>query len=47
MNVLEPLFERQVLYHSYACRKGKASAWFLKLDNRKYFDSDFLFESLV
>ncbi|MDR2073737.1 MAG: reverse transcriptase/maturase family protein [Spirochaetaceae bacterium] len=23
MNILEPLFERQMIYHNYACRKGK------------------------
>ena len=23
MNILEPFFERQLIYHSYACRKGK------------------------
>jgi retron-type reverse transcriptase len=23
MNILEPLFERQMVYHSYACRKDK------------------------
>jgi retron-type reverse transcriptase len=23
MNVLEPLFERQMIYHSYACRRGR------------------------
>jgi transposase InsO family protein len=53
MNVLEPLFERQMVYHNYACRrdkgmhsavryafsKCKGTAWFLKLDIRKYFDS--------
>ncbi len=25
MNVLEPVFERQFIYHTYACRKGKGS----------------------
>ena len=25
MNVLEPLFERQFIFHTYACRKGKGS----------------------
>ena len=25
MNVLEPLFERQMIYHTYACRKGKGT----------------------
>jgi retron-type reverse transcriptase len=59
MNILEPLFERQMICHTYACRKGKgphaavlyafsrckalankgSSAYFLKLDVRKYFDS--------
>jgi retron-type reverse transcriptase len=53
MNILEPLFERQLIFHTYACRKNKgthaavrfafthckSSAWFLKLDIRKYFDS--------
>ena len=53
MNVLEPVFERQFIFHTYACRKGKGthaaaryafkcakkSAYFLKLDVRKYFDS--------
>lgn len=53
INVLEPVFERQFIYHTYACRKGKGthaaaryafkcaghSAYFLKLDVRKYFDS--------
>jgi hypothetical protein len=28
MNVLEPLFERQMIYHSYACRKGKGTCIF-------------------
>ena len=23
MNVLEPVFERQFIFHTYACRKGK------------------------
>lgn len=53
MNVLEPVFERQFIFHTYACRKGKGthaaaryafkcaknSAYFLKLDVKKYFDS--------
>lgn len=53
MNVLEPVFERQFVFHTYACRKGKgthaaaryafkcakSSAYFLKLDVKKYFDS--------
>ena len=53
MNVLEPVFERQFIFHTYACRKGKgthaaaryafkcakSSAYFLKLDVKKYFDS--------
>ena len=25
MNVLEPIFERQLVHHSYACRKGKGT----------------------
>lgn len=25
MNILEPLFERQLIHHSYACRKGKGT----------------------
>lgn len=25
MNVLEPVFERQFIYHTYACRKGKGT----------------------
>ena len=25
MNILEPVFERQFIYHTYACRKGKGS----------------------
>lgn len=25
MNVLEPIFERQFIFHTYACRKGKGS----------------------
>ncbi|MEA1910435.1 MAG: reverse transcriptase/maturase family protein [Spirochaetota bacterium] len=25
MNILEPLFERKFIYHSYACRKGKGT----------------------
>ena len=25
MNVLEPVFEKQFIYHTYACRKGKGS----------------------
>lgn len=25
MNVLEPIFERQMIYHTYACRKGKGT----------------------
>ena len=25
MNVLEPIFERQLIHHSYACRKGKGT----------------------
>ncbi len=25
MNVLEPIFERQFIYHTYACRKGKGT----------------------
>lgn len=53
MNILEPVFERQFIFHTYACRKGKgthaaaryafkcakSSAYFLKLDVKKYFDS--------
>jgi hypothetical protein len=25
MNILEPIFERQMICHSYACRKGKGT----------------------
>ena len=25
MNILEPVFERPLIYHSYACRKGKGT----------------------
>jgi retron-type reverse transcriptase len=25
MNILEPVFERSLIYHSYACRKGKGT----------------------
>ena len=25
MNVLEPVFEKQFIFHTYACRKGKGS----------------------
>ena len=25
MNVLEPIFDRPMIYHSYACRKGKGT----------------------
>ncbi|MDR1308174.1 MAG: RNA-directed DNA polymerase [Treponema sp.] len=44
MNILEPLFERQMMYHThaavqYAFSKSKGFPWFLKLDVRKYFDS--------
>lgn len=42
MNVLEPVFERQFIYHTYACRKGKGShkavAYaFSKAKKHKYF----------
>lgn len=51
MNILEPVFERQFVFHTYACRKGthaaaryalkkaKSCRCFLKLDVKKYFDS--------
>jgi len=42
MNVLEPVFERQFIFHTYACRKGKGShkaiAYaFSKAKKHKYF----------
>ena len=42
MNVLEPVFERQFIFHAYACRKGKGSHKavnyaFKKARNYKYF----------
>ena len=42
MNVLEPIFERQFIYHTYACRKGKGSHKavqyvFEKAKKHKYF----------
>ena len=30
MNVLEPVFERQFVFHTYACRKGKGTHAVLK-----------------
>lgn len=42
MNVLEPVFEKQFIYHTYACRKGKGSHKaikyaFCKAKNCEYF----------
>jgi retron-type reverse transcriptase len=42
MNVLEPVFEKQFIYHTYACRKGKGSHKaikyaFSKAKNCEYF----------
>ena len=42
MNVLEPVFEKQFIFHTYACRKGKGSHKaikyaFSKAKNCKYF----------
>ena len=42
MNVLEPVFEKQFIYHTYACRKGKGSHKaikyaFFKAKNCEYF----------
>ena len=42
MNVLEPVFERQFIFHAYACRKGKGSHKavnyaFKKARTHKYF----------
>lgn len=42
MNVLEPVFERQFIFHTYACRKGKGSHkaikyGFSKAKNCRYF----------
>lgn len=42
MNVLEPVFEKQFIFHTYACRKGKGSHKaikyaFCKAKNCEYF----------